>query len=93
MHKMLLVLSMVLLAGCVGVETLQKVSQGHTGCLKSDITIIDDSGSVSVLGDRTWIVECGEKRFACSAFSDGGDTLDNIACSEVQKPPAKKANN
>jgi hypothetical protein len=58
----------VFLAGCAPTQTLtqgrQEVSSGRIGCSPADIKITDT-------GDRTWIAQCREKVFYCTAGSSG----------------------
>ncbi len=62
------------------VSSVRGVTSGQIGCAEADITITNDSEGV---GTRTWMAECNDRVFYCSAHSGSAYSTTQVACTEA----------
>jgi hypothetical protein len=78
------------LAGCFlgfACASLKAASSGQIGCAEEDIVISNDEMG---WGSRTWIAECHQKRFFCSAVQTG-ENQSQVNCKEQSSKTAAEA--
>jgi len=84
MKRILLVVLTIFLLGCVSkIGKLRQVSAGHIGCSHNNITILDHKSDFWG-NSKTWIAICKGKRFICSKYWTGGDTIDIKCIREIE---------
>ena len=70
MKRVLLVVLIIFLLGCVSKSQIRQVSAGHIGCSHNNITILDYKSNYWA-PSKTWIAICKGKRFICSSYAIG----------------------
>jgi len=83
MKRVLLVVLIIFLLGCVSKSGLRRDSAGHIGCSHNNITISDLKTGLLTYG-KTWVATCKDKRFICSKYSTGAGTIDVKCVREIE---------
>jgi len=68
--RVLLIVLIIFLLGCVSKSGLRQVSAGHIGCSHNNITILDYKSNL-LNTSSTWVATCKGKRFICSSYATG----------------------
>ena len=83
MKRVLLVVLIIFLLGCVTKSKLRQISAGNIGCSHNNITI-SDLKSNYWNSSITWVATCKGKRFICSKYSTGVNSIEVICVQEIE---------